>query len=84
MQTRIYQVRRTSDRTDRESILGQSSHHLPIRSSIVRRTSIYVKSVPNTRSRRLNIEQALYGCIYTCLRYRAVHIEAAEDLSTDI
>jgi hypothetical protein len=39
---------------------------------------------PNTRAVRKNPKLAKhYGCIFTCLRYRAVHVEVAKDLSTD-
>jgi hypothetical protein len=39
---------------------------------------------PNTRAARKNPKLAKhYGCIFTCLRYRAVHVEVAKDLSMD-
>ena len=44
---------------------------------------LYAKIGPNTRSRRDQSLNKCYGCIFTCLRYRAVHIELADDLSTD-
>ena len=45
--------------------------------------SLYVKTGPNTRSNKNETLNKRYGCIFTCLRYQAVHIEVAEDLSTD-
>ena len=36
-----------------------------------------------TGSTRKSSTNKRYGCIFTCLRYTAVHIEVANDLSTD-
>ena len=44
---------------------------------------LYARSGPKTRSRKSTTLNKCYGCIFTCLRYRAVHIEVAEDLYTD-
>ena len=38
---------------------------------------------PNTRWKKNATLNKRYRCIFTCLRYRVVHIEVAEDLSTD-
>ena len=45
---------------------------------------LYVHAGPLTRSMRRNPKlHKCYICIFTCLRYRAVHIELASDLTTD-
>ena len=44
---------------------------------------LYVKTGPNTRWKKNATLNKRYRCIFTCLRYRVVHIEVAEDLSTD-
>ena len=44
---------------------------------------VYVHTGPLTRSTKSRKLYKHYGCIFTCLRYRAVHIEIASDLSTD-
>ena len=43
---------------------------------------LYVKLGPRTRSKNSTLAKR-FGCIFTCLRYRAVHLEVTEDLSTD-
>ncbi|XP_015754719.1 PREDICTED: uncharacterized protein LOC107334302 [Acropora digitifera] len=45
--------------------------------------TLYVKTGPKTRSKKNATLNKRYGCIFNCLRYREVHIEVAEDLSTD-
>ena len=45
---------------------------------------LYIHTGPLTRSTRKNPKHhKRYGCIFTYLRYRGVHIENASDLSTD-
>ena len=45
---------------------------------------LYVHAGPLTRSVRKNPKlHKCYGSIFTCLRYSAVHIELASDLTTD-
>lgn len=55
----------------------------PLLESIILVLSIsHVEKLPD----QLELRQVLnkrYGCIFRCLRYRAVHIETANDLSTD-
>ena len=44
----------------------------------------YITRGKSTRSARtMSTTHKRYGCIFTCLRYRAVHIEVVSDLSTD-
>ena len=45
---------------------------------------LYVHTGPVSRSARKNPKlYKWHGCIFTCLRYRAVHIKIASNLSTD-
>ena len=45
---------------------------------------LYVKTRPETRSSKRNpFLNKCYGCIFTWLRYRAIHIELAQDLISD-
>ena len=44
---------------------------------------LYVKLGPKMRSKKNDTLGKRFGCILTCLRYRAVYIEVADDLSTD-
>jgi len=42
---------------------------------------LYIRRQANTRSKATLRKH--YGCIFTCSRYQAVHIEVAEGLSAD-
>ena len=79
MQVTECQISTAGDRT----ITRQSQNHLPFRSSrfTLLWTTLCEDATQHKIKERSNPEQAVW-CIFTCLRYRAVHIEVAGDNGT--
>ena len=86
VQATEYQIRRAGDRTITIVRVSSDSHRIIYPFAAVGLDyfgPLYIKMGPNTRSKRDPTLTKRYGCIFTCLRYREVHIEVAKYLSTD-